>query len=152
MSQLDYGTFFALLFKNEETSQQMNAMIRTYRNPIIVTILMVAAMGLWAWQRWQFELEYYEDRVRRHASGVFDTVEGTIQGLKQTGPLQRNQIEGILENVIRRSRFTLCCPGTGRKANPSGWKCARDFVFELQGGRKLCRKRTPPLEKGALAG
>ena len=84
-------------------------MIRTYRFPIVVTILMIAALGVWAWQRWQFELDYYEDRVRRHASGVFDTVEGTIQGLEQTGPLQRNQIEGILENVIRRSplRFVI---------------------------------------------
>jgi two-component system sensor histidine kinase HydH len=109
VSQLDYGTFFALLFKNEETPQQMNAVIRTYRFPIVITILMIAALGVWAWQRWQFELDYYEDRVRRHASGVFDTVEGTIQGLEQTGPLQRNQIEGILENVIRRSplRFVI---------------------------------------------
>jgi len=109
MSQLDYGTFLALLFKNEETLEQMNATIRTYRNPIIVTILMLAGLGLWAWQRWQFELEYYEDRVHRHASGVFDTVEGTIQGLEQTGPLQRGQIEGILENLIHRSllRFVV---------------------------------------------
>jgi signal transduction histidine kinase len=102
--------FLALQFLHSEgNSQQMNAMIRTYRNPIIVTLLMLAGMGLWTWQRWQFELEYYEDRVHRHASGVFDTVEGTIQGLRQTGPLQRNQIENILENVIHRSvlRFVV---------------------------------------------
>ncbi len=87
----------------------MNATILTYRNPIIVTILMLAGMALWGWQRWQFELVSYEDRVHRHASGVFDTVEGTIQGLKQTGPLQRSQIEAIIEHVIRRSllRFAI---------------------------------------------
>ena len=87
----------------------MNFKIQTYRNPIIVTILIVAGIGLWAWQRWQFELEYYNDRVRRHASGVFDTIEGTIQGLNQAGPLHRSQIEGILKNVIRQSalRFVV---------------------------------------------
>ena len=37
----------------------MNPTIRTYLPPIIVTILMVAGMGLWAWQRWQSELENY---------------------------------------------------------------------------------------------
>jgi hypothetical protein len=46
----------------------MNAAIRTYRFPILVTILMIAALGLWAWHRWKFELEYYQDRVRRHGS------------------------------------------------------------------------------------
>jgi signal transduction histidine kinase len=41
--------------------------------------------------------------------GVFDTVEGTLQGLKQTGPVKRSQVEGILENAIRRSllRFVI---------------------------------------------
>lgn len=87
----------------------MNATIRTYRNPIIVTVLMVAGIGLWGWQRWQSELEYFQDRARRHSSGIFDTVEGTIQGLKQTGPLRRSQIESILENIIQRSllRFVV---------------------------------------------
>jgi hypothetical protein len=87
----------------------MNSKIQTYRNPIIVTILIVAGIGLWAWQQWHFELEYYHDRVRHHASGVFDTLEGTIQGLNQAGPLHRSQIEGILKNVIRQSalRFVV---------------------------------------------
>jgi two-component system sensor histidine kinase HydH len=87
----------------------MSRTIRTYQNPIIVTILMLAGIGLWAWQRWQFELEYYEDRVHRHTSGVFDTVEATFHGLEETGSLQRRQLEGILENVIRRSllRFVI---------------------------------------------
>jgi len=83
----------------------MKATIRTYLNPIIVTILMVAGMGLWAWQRWQSELEYYNDRVYRHASGVFDTVQSTIQALDQSNSLERSQIEGILENVIRLSHL-----------------------------------------------
>ena len=83
----------------------MNTAIRTYLNPIIITILMVAGMGLWAWQRWQSELEYYDDRVYRHASGVFDTVQSTIQALEQSDSLKRNQIEGILENVTRLSHL-----------------------------------------------
>ena len=83
----------------------MNTTIRTYLTPIIVTILMVAGMGLWAWQRWQSELENYNDRVYRHASGVFDTVQSTIQALEQSNALDRIQIEGILENVIRLSHL-----------------------------------------------
>lgn len=83
----------------------MSATIRTYLNPIIVTILMVAGMGLWAWQRWQSELEYYDDRVYRHASGVFDAVEGTIQALEKLHSLKRGQIEGVLENVVRLSHL-----------------------------------------------
>ena len=83
----------------------MNTTIRTYLTPIIVTILMVAGMGLLAWQRWQSELENYNDRVYRHSSGVFETVQSTIQALEQSNALDRIQIEGILENVIRLSHL-----------------------------------------------
>jgi two-component system, NtrC family, sensor histidine kinase HydH len=84
--------------------QQMKTIIRTYLIPIIVTILMVVGMGLWAWQGWQSKLEYYDDRIYRRANGVFDAVQGTIQALEQAHSLERGQIEGILENVVRLSR------------------------------------------------
>ena len=90
-----------------QSKQKMSATIRTYLNPIIVTILMVAGMGLWALQRWQSELEYYDDRVYRHASGVFDAVQGTIQALEKVDSLKRGQIEGVLENVIRLSHLNF---------------------------------------------
>lgn len=83
----------------------MNATIRTYLMPIIVSISMLTGMGLWAWQKWQSELEYYHDSVYRHASGVFDTVQSTIQALEQSKSLERSQIEGILGNVIRLSHL-----------------------------------------------
>ena len=103
----------------------MNATIRTYLYPIIITILMVAAMGLWAWQRWQSELEHYNDRLFRHASGVFDTIQSTIQALEQSDSLKRNQIEGILENVTRLSHLLF-------------------IVLEKDGNRILQVGKAPP--------
>ena len=129
----------------------MNAAFRTYLNLIIVTILMIAGLGFWAWQRWQFELEYYEDRVHRHASGVFDTVEGTIQGLEQTGPLQRDQIESILENVIRRSllRFVVL-EEKGKRILQVG-SAPGTLSLNSKEGRSFVGKRIPSLEDGALS-
>ncbi|MCF8130659.1 MAG: ATP-binding protein [Deltaproteobacteria bacterium] len=83
----------------------MKTIMRTYLNPIIVAILMLIIMGLWAWQRWQSELKYYDERIYRHAGGVFDAVQGTIQALEQANSLEWAQIEGILENVVRLSRL-----------------------------------------------
>ena len=93
----------------------MNTTIRTYLNPIIVTILMVVGMGLWAWQRWQSELQYYDDRIYRHANGVFDAVQGTVQALEQANSLERGQIEGILENVVRLSHLYFVALEQGGK-------------------------------------
>jgi len=129
----------------------MNATIRTYRNPIIVTVLMVVAIGLWGWQRWQSELEYFQDRALRHSSGVFDTVEGTIQGLKQTGPLRRSQIESILENIIHRSllRFVVL-EQDGKRILQAGNAPRTLFLNSGEGerfnGRELLLWRTEHLQ------
>ena len=125
----------------------MNTTIRTYLNPIIVTILMVAAMGLWAWQRWHSELEYYNDRLFRHASGVFDTVQSTIQALEQSDSLKRNQIEGILENLTRLSHLLFIVLEQGEKRILQVGKAPPDFPLNSREGKSLCRKRASPLEK-----
>ena len=87
----------------------MRGEIRTYRIPAAVTTLMVLAVGFWGWTSWKGILEHDQERARRFAAGVFDSMEGTIKALGQDRRLGRGQIAEVLENVIRNSpvRFVV---------------------------------------------
>ncbi len=81
----------------------MRGEIRTYRVPVAVTALMVLALGFWGWTSWRAILEHDQERARRFAAGVFDSMGATIKALAEDGRLGRAQIEEVLEKVIRNS-------------------------------------------------
>lgn len=87
----------------------MRGEIRTYRIPAAVTTLRVLAVGFWGWTSWKGILEHDQERARRFAAGVFDSMERTIEALGQDGRLGRGQIAEVLENVICNSpvRFVV---------------------------------------------
>jgi two-component system, NtrC family, sensor histidine kinase HydH len=81
----------------------MKDTIRTYRIPIVVTTLMVVALAFWSWQTWEGIIEDDWERARRHAGGAFDAIEGTVRALGEKGDLSRNQIERVMDSIIRHS-------------------------------------------------
>jgi len=87
----------------------MRILTRTYWAPILVALLLVAAVGVWAWQVMRGFHDMSQERPRRFAFGVFDTLQGTLRALGDHGRFRRDQVERVLAGTIGNSplRFVV---------------------------------------------
>jgi len=87
----------------------MRALTRTYWAPIVAAVLMVTAVGVWAWQAMRGFHDMSEERPRRFAFGVFDTLQGTLRALGDHGRFRRGQVERVLRGTTDNSpvRFVV---------------------------------------------
>lgn len=88
-----------------EEFRYVKTVIRTYRIPIAVTAVMIAALACWAWQAWQGFKDHVQEKERHRAIGVSGMLTGVVGALEQNGHLTRREIEKILENIIRDSPY-----------------------------------------------
>ena len=87
----------------------MRILTRTYWVPIIVALLMATAVGFWTWQTMRDYRDMSQERPRRFASGVFNTLQGTLCALGDHGRFRRDQVERVLKGAIGDSplRFVI---------------------------------------------
>ncbi len=77
--------------------------LHAYRVPILVSFLMVVALAFWGLHRWAEIQEFGRERLRRHASGVLDTLEATLRSPGYQGQHPPEEFELILENLVQNS-------------------------------------------------
>jgi len=58
-------------------------------------------MAFWARQAWLAICEHERDMIRRFASGVFGSVEGSVRALGDHGRYPRNQVERVIKSLVR---------------------------------------------------
>ncbi len=85
----------------------MRFLTRTYWVPIIVALLIAAAVGFWALQTTRGFRDMSQERPRRFAFGVFNTLEGTLRALGDHGRFRRDQVERVLNGAIGDSPLSF---------------------------------------------
>lgn len=83
----------------------MTSVLKTYRAPLAATVLIVAALGFWAYLDWRSFGEHIQERERHRALGISRMLTGAIQALQENGRLGRHEIETIVEHVIDDSPY-----------------------------------------------
>lgn len=83
----------------------MASAFRTYRVPIVATALMVAALAFWTWQVWQDITRHGREKERFRVIDVSNILEGTVRALVENGHLRPDEIESILDGIIRSSPY-----------------------------------------------
>lgn len=78
---------------------------QTYRLPLAATALMVMALAFWAWRDWRGFGEHVEEMERHRAIGVSRMLVGAIHSLAENGHLKREDIETVVEHIIRDSPY-----------------------------------------------
>jgi two-component system, NtrC family, sensor histidine kinase HydH len=87
----------------------MKILARTYWVPIVVALLLVTAVGFWAWQTMRGFRDIRQEYTRRFASGMFNTLQGTLSALGDHGRFRRDHVERLLKGLIGDSplRFVV---------------------------------------------
>ncbi len=83
----------------------MKDALKIYRVPMAATVLIVAALGFWAYLDWLSFGEHIQERERHRALGVSRMLAGAINALEENGRLGRDEIESILEHIIEASPY-----------------------------------------------
>ena len=99
----------------------MTTVFRSYRVPLAATALIVVALASWAWQDWRNFAEHVEERERHRALGVSRMLAGAIHSLEENGRLKRDEIERLVEHIIRDSPYQfLVLEQNGRRILQAG--------------------------------
>ena len=87
----------------------MRILTRTYWVPIVVALLLVTAVGICAWQTRRGFRDIGQEYTRRFASGMFNTLQGTLSALGDHGRFRRDHVERLLKGLIGDSplRFVV---------------------------------------------
>ncbi len=83
----------------------MTSPFRTYRVPLAASALIVVALASWAWQDWRNFGEHVQERERHRALGISKMLASAIHSLEENGRLKRDEIENIVEHIIRDSPY-----------------------------------------------
>jgi two-component system, NtrC family, sensor histidine kinase HydH len=83
----------------------MTSVFRTYRVPLVSTVLIVMVLAAWAWQDWRSLAEHVEERERHRAAGVSKMLVGAIDAMDENGHLKRDEIQEIIEHIVRESPY-----------------------------------------------
>jgi two-component system, NtrC family, sensor histidine kinase HydH len=83
----------------------MTRLLKIYRAPLAATLLIVAALGFWAYLDWRSFGEHVQERERHRALGISRMLAGAIQAFEENGLLDRDEIEGILDHIINDSPY-----------------------------------------------
>ena len=100
-------------------------LLRVYRGPGVVSLLLLAVLGLWTCQRVTELQRHGLERLREAASAGSAALEGILRSLRTQGPLRRRQVALVLESVRGASRPV-------------------DFIAIEQGGRRFVEVGTVP--------
>lgn len=77
---------------------------KTYRIPLLAALGLTVALGVWLLVSWQNYQEKNEDWKRQRAQDSFETLNGVIAAMSTGELTDWDQIESVLNNIIRNSR------------------------------------------------
>jgi two-component system, NtrC family, sensor histidine kinase HydH len=137
VAQVDFAVLDALFNPNPSRAAQfghavcsastsggiliMTSVFRTYRVPLATSGLIVMALAAWAWQDWRSFADHVEERERHRAVGISKMLTGAIQSLEDNGGLKRDEIQTIIEQIIRNSPYQfLVLEQNGRRVLHAG--------------------------------
>ena len=85
----------------------MKRIFTVYKAPLLVTLVLVTILGVWGmYERRQVD-RYRMETLRRHTSGVFNSLKGIINSLNEHAPYNIQHLQIMLNGVLKTTGLSF---------------------------------------------
>lgn len=99
----------------------MIPILRAYRFPLAITVVIAAVLVSWAWRDWRDFNKQAAEMERHRSIDLSGMLAGAIHAMEENGHLKHDEIQGIMGSIIRSSPYQfLVLEQNGRRIYQAG--------------------------------